>query len=124
MNDRETLIEGELKAALVARRERLATELREEQAASTAERLGGQYAGEVHDRGEESSADAQAEVNSAIVRHHQQELGLVDNALTRIDAGTYGACVSCGDDIDIARLQANPITARCRECQTAEERRG
>ena len=33
-------------------------------------------------------------------------LRLIDAALSRMDAGTYGACVDCGDDIPIERLEA------------------
>lgn len=36
-------------------------------------------------------------------------------ALQRVEEGTYGVCVTCGDDIDPRRLKAIPWTAFCVE---------
>lgn len=45
-------------------------------------------------------------------------------ALARLDEGTYGVCVDCGQRIDEARLQARPEVARClADQQRAEVRR-
>lgn len=38
-------------------------------------------------------------------------------ALERLDAGTYGRCVSCGNDLPPERLDARPEAARCVTCQ-------
>ena len=43
------------------------------------------------------------------------ELADVEQALTRLDEGTYGTCEVCGEAIDDARLDAAPATARCSE---------
>jgi DnaK suppressor protein len=40
----------------------------------------------------------------------------IDQALERIDAGTYGCCVSCGEPIPAERLQAVPWAALCVPC--------
>lgn len=46
-------------------------------------------------------------------------------ALARIDAGTYGVCIDCGQKIDEARLEFRPEAARCLSCQQAfEDREG
>jgi DnaK suppressor protein len=45
------------------------------------------------------------------------QLILVDEALARLDAGTYGRCVRCGNPIAPERLDALPWAARCIECQ-------
>ncbi len=42
-------------------------------------------------------------------RRHVQE------ALDRLDAGSYGRCVLCGQAIDDERLEARPEAATCRE---------
>ena len=47
----------------------------------------------------------------------------VDAALARHDAGTYGICLSCGDDIAPGRLRARPETTLCLECQSEREGR-
>ena len=49
----------------------------------------------------------------------RQELEAVEAALARIEAGTFGRCVTCDETIDSARLRARPTAGRCIEC--AEE---
>jgi DnaK suppressor protein len=46
-----------------------------------------------------------------------------ERALARIDAGTYGACESCGQPIGKARLMAFPRAVLCVTCKQREERR-
>jgi len=49
------------------------------------------------------------------------ELAEVDAAFLRVDAGTYGVCVSCACVIDEARLAAMPAASRCVNCQAKAE---
>lgn len=42
-------------------------------------------------------------------------------ALERIEKGDYGACVQCGQDINIERLEAVPHARLCIECKSKEE---
>lgn len=51
-----------------------------------------------------------------IWQHHQDLLAQVEEALGRIDAGTYGTCEGCGTAIPVARLDALPHTKLCVEC--------
>ena len=44
------------------------------------------------------------------------ELRRVENALRKLDAGTYGACENCGNPIAPERLQAIPWAPFCIEC--------
>ena len=44
------------------------------------------------------------------------EIEQIRNALGRMDTGTYGICIVCGDDIDDRRLEAVPQTPRCINC--------
>ncbi|MGA9967804.1 MAG: TraR/DksA family transcriptional regulator [Terriglobales bacterium] len=46
---------------------------------------------------------------------------MIDAALARIQQGTYGVCVVCGDDINPRRLDALPWTQHCLRCQQAFE---
>jgi DnaK suppressor protein len=57
----------------------------------------------------------------AINEHETAELGDIDAALERIDAGTYGQCTDCGVIITPARLSAYPTAKRCIDCQTLAE---
>ena len=51
-------------------------------------------------------------------------LRAVENALGRIRDGSFGQCVSCGNEINRKRLEAIPWTLHCIECQEATEREG
>jgi DnaK suppressor protein len=46
----------------------------------------------------------------------------IQEALGRIDAGTFGICESCGGRIGTARLRARPVTTLCIECKREAER--
>jgi DnaK suppressor protein len=52
----------------------------------------------------------------------EQHLALVDEALARLDAGTYGTCIRCGTAITDARLEALPWAAHCIDCQRIADR--
>jgi len=45
----------------------------------------------------------------------------IDEALRRIEDGTYGKCHTCGKQIQIPRLTAVPHARLCIECKSAEE---
>jgi RNA polymerase-binding protein DksA len=45
----------------------------------------------------------------------------IDEALRRIQDGSYGKCLKCGKPISSARLQAVPHARMCIECKSAEE---
>ncbi len=46
----------------------------------------------------------------------QAEVQRIDAALARIDAGTYGDCVKCGEPIADKRLGLLPETPHCAHC--------
>ena len=64
------------------------------------------------------------EVVDALGNEARLELSQVARALEQIKNGTYGICVSCGEEIPLARLQAQPFADRCIRCATAEEAGG
>ncbi|HUG74863.1 MAG TPA: TraR/DksA C4-type zinc finger protein [Acidimicrobiia bacterium] len=51
-----------------------------------------------------------------IWQFHQEFLAQVEEALVRIDAGSYGTCDGCGSAIPVARLDALPHTKLCVDC--------
>jgi DnaK suppressor protein len=57
----------------------------------------------------------------AINEHETAELGDIEAALERLDAGTYGQCTDCGVTIPPARLNAYPTAKRCIDCQSLVE---
>lgn len=50
-----------------------------------------------------------------------REIASVKRALARIEDGTYGECVRCGEAIAPARLEARPEAALCIDCARANE---
>jgi RNA polymerase-binding transcription factor DksA len=65
------------------------------------------------DRSSERQGD---EVLEALGQSDQAELLRLDAALARIEAGTYGTCQKCGEDISDARLDLLPATPFCKTC--------
>jgi DnaK suppressor protein len=49
-------------------------------------------------------------------------IGKVQEALARLEAGTFGKCTACGRAIAPARLRARPVTDLCIDCKTEAER--
>lgn len=45
----------------------------------------------------------------------------IDQALDRIQEGSFGICDDCGEDISIARLKARPVTTLCIKCKSKQE---
>ncbi|HEY2193454.1 MAG TPA: TraR/DksA family transcriptional regulator [Actinomycetospora sp.] len=73
------------------------------------------------------SADYGSEVEESMERQGltdeaRRQVAEIDDALTRLDHGTWGRCVVCGRDIDDDRLDARPQADRCREHQEELER--
>ncbi len=54
--------------------------------------------------------------------NERQTLQMVEAALNRIREGTFGECISCGNEINSKRLEAVPWTRYCIECQEKLEK--
>lgn len=52
----------------------------------------------------------------------RQLLNLIDEALERIEEGSYGRCVRCGEVLPEKRLDAVPWARHCVRCQDLQER--
>ncbi len=52
----------------------------------------------------------------AQLRRRQAQRSAIDAALSRIEAGEYGYCLKCGEEIAPARLDHNPAVAACIDC--------
>jgi len=57
------------------------------------------------------------------IRDRERKLiAKIREALERIDAGEFGECEDCGEEIGEARLRARPVTTLCIDCKTEQER--
>ena len=78
-----------------------------------------------HDIGDfydHASSDRDRELALMLADREREKLTYVDDALKRIEMGTYGICESCDEDIDKERLMAMPFTKLCLSCQEDLER--
>jgi len=57
-------------------------------------------------------------------RRRQIELQKIAAALRRIEAGDYGDCVRCGEEIAIGRLELDPATPLCIDCASKSDEAG
>ena len=80
-------------------------------------------AGEVEDRKDRAAERQQAEVGDAEAQRDLDELALVEQALQRLDDGSYGDCADCGNPIPMQRLFVQPAALRCAACQSRAEAR-
>jgi DnaK suppressor protein len=65
----------------------------------------------------------EADRNEAAVQAALEQRAEVMAALARVDSGSYGQCVDCGNEIPAPRLEARPTTTRCVPCQSKRDRR-
>ena len=56
------------------------------------------------------------------IRDRERKLiSKIKDALVRIEAGTYGICEECGENISDERLKARPVTTLCIDCKKSQE---
>jgi RNA polymerase-binding protein DksA len=56
------------------------------------------------------------EMELSLAKNAEDLLAKVDEAIHRIDEGTYGNCAECGQAIPVARLEVLPYTKLCVDC--------
>jgi DnaK suppressor protein len=109
---------NELKKMLEERRRELLSEvqgkIRDVRAESGKER-------DVLDQGESSEVDIQEDIEFALIQMKSETLNKINEALRRLDEGTYGNCFECGEEIAEPRLKALPFAVRCKDCEEARE---
>ncbi|MGZ6793261.1 MAG: TraR/DksA family transcriptional regulator [Mycobacteriales bacterium] len=71
---------------------------------------------------EDSASEmVEADREEALVELAQVRKAEAEAALARLEAGSYGLCVDCGEKIAEARLEFRPEAARCLACQEKHE---
>ncbi len=73
------------------------------------------------DPADAGSASFERETAQSLSNHARGLLTQIDDALRRMDAGTYGLCERCGEPIEAERLEAIPYATLCMECKRREE---
>lgn len=62
------------------------------------------------------------EIDTTLEENSEHVLEAIDQALAKIDEGTFGTCSRCGGPISPERLEAMPYATKCIECKRLEER--
>src|SRR4051812_1855741 len=106
-----------LKRMLEERRQEIVDKLRTLRETTPAQRL------DVQDAEEQAVTDFAKDMEFALVQMKADTLGRIDEALRRLEDGSYGQCAECGSEIAAARLKALPFAVKCRDCQEQEETR-
>jgi RNA polymerase-binding transcription factor len=78
---------------------------------------------EVRDAEEQRMDEFVRDMDFALLEMESATLQRIDEALLRLEKGTYGVCASCGEPVAEARLRAVPFANLCRACQEEEEER-
>ncbi|MDP2280019.1 MAG: RNA polymerase-binding protein DksA [Nitrospirota bacterium] len=73
------------------------------------------------DMGDQATAETDRNFMLRLRSREQKLIKKIDDALDRIDNGTFGICDDCGMEINIKRLDARPVTTLCMECKTQQE---
>ena len=69
-----------------------------------------------------ASEERDREISFILSDRERLKIKEIDEALERLDGGSYGVCESCDLEIAEARLDALPFTRLCRDCQQEQER--
>jgi DnaK suppressor protein len=110
----------ELKSILEDRRREIVNQVQERMRDVRAEGAGATVQG-VLDAAESSEADIQDEIEFALIQMKAETLNKIDEALRRLEEGSFGYCFECGEEISERRLRALPFAVRCKDCEEARE---
>jgi len=73
------------------------------------------------DDGDWSIIDLSEDISLKQLSTHRETLLKIDEALTKLNEGTYGKCEDCGEEISEERLRVLPFAIYCRDCQEKKE---
>ena len=76
---------------------------------------------QVQDPGDQALSSTMENLRSSLQNTELEEYKRIEQALKKIDEGTYGICIDCGEDISEKRLNSYPNAGRCLACQEAFE---
>ena len=80
---------------------------------------------ELAERLDERMSPSEDEIREVEYAHRdglQRRLRQINDALSRLKAGSYGACAACGQKIGLRRIAFDPAVALCTPCQRACEK--
>lgn len=79
--------------------------------------------GNIPDPNDRATVESDRSFELRIRGRERKLMNKVEEALARIDDGTYGICEDCGEEIAVKRLEARPVAKYCIECKTKQEQK-
>ena len=76
------------------------------------------------DIGDLSQLDFDENIDYTLLNMQIERLREVEDALDRLEEGTYAICEECGTSINLERLKILPFTTYCVQCQERREQMG
>ena len=83
----------------------------------------GDLSGYAYHMADQASDDYERDFSLGRASDEQNHLYKIDEALKRVEEGTYGSCLQCNKPIAKKRLSALPYTELCIECQSKNEKK-
>lgn len=108
-----------IKASLLEEREQLQEQVVELEAEADVKNW--RDGGFDDDPADSGSASFERETAQSLSNHARNMLEQIEDALRRLEAGSYGICARCGEPIQKARLEALPATTLCMDCKRRDE---
>lgn len=79
--------------------------------------------GNIPDPNDRATVESDRNFELRIRDRERKLMNKIEEAIGRLDEGTYGVCDSCGEDIAEKRLEARPVAKFCIDCKTKQEQR-
>lgn len=112
--------QARLKEMLLEQKRHMWKELREDLFQSAAGSISSQF--EIpQDPGEQSILDYLEDMQLSVADIRRQQLTQLDEAVAKLERGTYGICEKCGAEIPEERLRIMPFATHCTVCQKENE---
>src|SRR5437016_10699697 len=118
-NEEVTTIDlADIKTRLLRERSQLLhdIEVKAHQVAEDGDDLDPERGGVGNHMADDANQTFEQETMLTLERSARRHLDQVNEALARIEAGTYGMCANCGKPINPARLEARPSSLLCIDC--------
>ncbi len=74
------------------------------------------------DEVDQATTDAEQSMRMRLCNRENLYIKKIETALRRIDEGTFGECDTCGEDIEMRRLEVRPTATLCIACKEEQER--
>ena len=111
----------EVKERLLERKRRLWMEVKQQLKSNIGDGYQEMLAA-ARDEEDQATVSLMAETNLTLLGPKRQELEAIEEALTRLENGSYGYCEVCGQPIEPRRLEIMPETPLCRNCMSHREK--